>query len=274
MDKLLSEFNQSINIEKVALSECPSDKLLDIDKLLDVETKSHDDTKLNDDHTQKTRKINDVSVDQTWVERAITFANAYVDLVSNDQINKEFKSSEFENLSDFLNYNQIYLVKEQYYKVANQVTILKRSLVDQCYQKWNQTHKGSLSDFLSYENISQLNNCYFRSTPSFSKYKLLEIILELPFDQLSIGNINESQFIDFLTLTELFVDEQATLKIMVMGSSVGYWKLIDPENLMPNIEFNLRKYFTQIQMGIEINISQLYGFQQFIQLILDNMTIK
>ena len=264
MEQLLSEFTSStLQLETTEpeqvvndSSECPVDKKVDLEK-----------------------QTNHVTVNQMWVDRAVSFAKGYVDVLSVEDVSKEFSSSDFSKLSDFLHYNQLTLVQNQYFKVANNVTILKSQVVKESYLKWSKLvdsvdeiniESEKFKQFLQLEDIYYLNKCFYRSTPSFSKIKFLEIVLELSLDKIGMGG----QFIEHIVLSELFGDELTALKIMVLGNSVGFWKIVDPEHLMPKTESRLRKYFCQIQLGVEINMDELYQYQKFVKLILDNMTIK
>jgi hypothetical protein len=215
------------------------------------------------------RQIRDVKIDQRWVERAVHFSQAYSHLLTVEEVDRQFRQSEFGQMEQFLHYNQLFPINDHYVKVESKVTVLKKDLVEKCYRE--KGSKNSFQEFLRLEDISSSNDCFYRVSPSFPKSKLLEIISEIPWQELMLPG---SKLVDFVTLAELFQDEVAAAKIVILGSCVGFWRIIDPGNLLPNLERQLKQSFRRLQLSIEIDPDALKCFREWIQLSLDALQQK
>ena len=155
----------------------------------------------------------EIKVDQTWVERAINFSKAYASIMTAEEVTSQFKKSEFTRLEDFLYYNKLYIIDDSYIKVSSNVTVLKTDIVEKCFE--NRIDKSlTMESFMQNQEISRSGDCYYRVVPSFPKVKLLEIVSQIPWRELLLP---DSSFVDYLTMCEMFHDEESTLKLMAIG---------------------------------------------------------
>lgn len=219
----------------------------------------------NIDQTEMTESSpEEVSVDQNWINRAIHFAELYTTLFSIEEVNKQFKLSEFTDFSVFLHYNQLFLINGYYVHVASSVTVLKSDLVTRCYQQHQAKYKG-LSDFLAQQDIFQLNGCYYRININFSKVKFLEILINIPWAKLMPP---DSNLIDFINFNSLFQNTEISSRLVILGCCCQFWQQVELNYISIN---NHGGQVNKFNIGIQIDTKFLKICQTFCQEVLDHL---
>ena len=142
---------------------------------------------------------NHVEVQQCWVERANHFGKLYCEHISNEDVEKSFSESDFDNFDDFIYCNGLYHIRDEtYVRVQSKLNTFSESDIEQIYQKnlASQPGIGTVEEFIQQMEFRRgKNKTFYLVKPDFSVCKLFETISNIPWSKLATYR---DDFIDYL----------------------------------------------------------------------------
>lgn len=168
--------------------------------------------KEKESHIEDTVKIRDIRVDQNWVERAKMFVDYFFQIVSVEEVDRQFSRSEFDDFQLFLNLNSLHYFEDHYIKVKTETEILKQVIVDNCYENAKILDpEMTLDGFLDMQGILTSYGTYLRVKTQFPKTKLLEILTKLKLAEMS----DSEGLLTVDLLDQLFQSKETSLKMIL-----------------------------------------------------------
>lgn len=241
------------------------------------------------------QKIRDISVDQNWVERSKMFAEYYFQVVAIDEVDRQFRASEFDDFQLFLNLNSLHYIEDHYIKANTEVEILKRTVVENCYAKASGTAAAgagaastaamTMSQFLEMQGIQVVKNVYFRVKSKFPKTKLLEILTGLKLAEMA----DSENILTVDLLDQLFQSKETSLMMMLacymsnfgaIMTTDGKLLVADSQSYQHNNN-NSGLVFTNPQkalglsrypIGLVLNKNYLKVLEEWVQMTIEHLT--
>jgi len=173
-----------------------------------------------DTEESKETAIRDIKVNQTWVDRAKDFVSVFFVNVETDDVDRQFRTSEFTDFNDFLTLNGLHFMESHYIMAKTKHQIIKSEIVEKCYEKAHT--ELTIKDFCLGEDIVCLKNSYVRVTTQYPKSKLLEILFGLEFASMA----DNEGYLTADLLDQLFQSKPVSLKIMLACYLAGIGNLL------------------------------------------------